>query len=252
MKISGKTAIVTGGASGLGKACVEMLRNHGATVFIADIAEEGGREVASSTGAIYHPTDVTVESDIVRLFRAAGKGAEPARILINCAGFAPHMLLSRREGPHSVDAFRLTLETNVTGTFLPVSRFAHQLRGAEPVDGDAGVVIMTSSIVAFDGQVGHTAYSASKGAIAAMTLPMARDLARLKVRVMTIAPGPFETAMMADIPNPAENPLGSQTPHPARLGQPEEFADLAAHIISNPMLNGETIRLDGALRLGPR
>lgn len=250
MRISGQTAVITGGASGLGRACAEIMVAQGARVFIADIAEDAGGAVSSELGVTFVRTDVTNEDEVDRLFKNAGRGGEHLRILINCAGIAPDLLVSRREGPHSIDAFRQTLETNVTGTFLPVSRFAHRLRSADPVDGDVGVVIMTSSIAAFDGQVGHAAYSASKGAIAAMTLPIARDLARLQIRVMTIAPGPFDTEMMSGIPNPSGNELGSQTPHPARLGQPEEFAALAAHIISNPMLNGEVIRLDGALRLG--
>lgn len=252
MRISDQTAIVTGGASGLGKACVEMLQGKGAKVFIADIDEKLGEEAAYSTGSTFVRTDVRKEIDVEHLLDVAGKAGKPARILINCAGFAPDLLLSRSEGPLSLDAFQHTLETNVTGTFLPVLKFAHRLRSVDPLDGDVGVVVMTSSIAAFDGQVGHVAYSASKGAIAAMTLPMARDLARLQIRVMTIAPGPFATPMMADVPNSSGHPLGSQVPHPARLGVPEEFAVLVEHIIANPFLNGDVIRLDGAMRLGPQ
>jgi NAD(P)-dependent dehydrogenase (short-subunit alcohol dehydrogenase family) len=252
MKISGQTAIVTGGASGLGKACVEMLIKQGATVFIADIAESLGNRTAQTTGASFIRTDVRREDEVEALMNTIRNSAGVARILINCVGIAPSLLLTRREGPHSAEAFRMTLEANVVGTFLPVVHFAHQLREADPADGEVGVVVMTSSIAAYDGQVGQVAYAASKGAVNAMTLPMARDLARLKIRVATIAPGPFATPMMDGIPNSSGIPLGSQTPHPERLGIPTEFAALAAHIVENPMLNGEVIRLDGALRLGPQ
>ena len=249
--IKGQTAIVTGGASGLGRACVEMLRAEGATVFIADRDARKGREVECATGATFIETDVTSEEEVGSLMKAASSIDTPARVLVNCAGIAPDLLLSRREGLHSLDALRLTLETNVVGTFLPVAHFAQSLRSVDPIDGDVGVVVMTSSIAAFDGQVGQAAYAASKGAIAAMTLPVARDLARLRIRAMTIAPGIFDTPLMEGIPNPSGAPLGSQVPHPARLGEPAEFAALAKHIIENPMLNGAVIRLDGALRLGP-
>ena len=250
MDIEGLKIIVTGGASGLGAATVRLLAARGASVAIFDIDEDAGRRVAEETGAVFMATDVSDENAVIRSTESFGKD-RPARALINCAGIAPDMLLTRRERVHRLAAFERTMAINTTGTFLTCAYFATALRDVDRIGEETGVIINTSSIAAFDGQSGHVAYAASKGAINSMTLPMARDLARFHIRVMCIAPGVFDTPMMNDIPNPHGNPFGSQVPHPERLGSPDEFASLAAHVIENPMLNGEIIRLDGALRLGP-
>ncbi|MEO1920832.1 MAG: SDR family NAD(P)-dependent oxidoreductase [Sphingomonadaceae bacterium] len=252
MNIDGLVAVVTGGASGLGKACAKLLSNNGAKVFIADTNAELGRQAAVACGATFKRTDVTNESEVVALFDQIEKKGEPARILVNCAGTAPQLALLRDGEPHSLEVFEHILKVNVTGTFLPISRFVERLTTIGCEDDEKGVIINTSSITAFDGQAGHLAYAATKGAIASMTLPLARELAHHAIRAMTIAPGLFDTPMMKDISDRERADLGSQAPHPGRLGHANEFAELVCHIIANPMFNGETVRLDAALRMTAR
>lgn len=249
MKIEGLKTIVTGGASGLGAATVRLLTAAGAIVAIFDVDDETGPALSDETGAIFFNVDVMDEQRIIDAMDMFAD-EDPARILVNCVGIAPDLLLTRREGPHRSDVFKRVLDVNVTGTFLTCAHFASRLRDVDRIGEEKGVIINTSSIAAFDGQVGHVAYSASKAAVAGMTLPMARDLARFHTRVMCIAPGVFDTPMLEDVHGISKKAMPSQIPHPERLGHPKEFAALTSHIIENPMLNGETIRLDGALRLG--
>lgn len=251
MQLSGIKSIVTGGASGLGLACAKAFVSKGAEVYVADIDEENGKRAASMSGITFLPTDVTKEDEVAAMLDRIEADGEPARVLVNCAGIAPLLSLWRGDDLHCLDAFELVLKTNITGTFLPVSRFAYRLRDAEPIGEEVGVIINTSSVTAFDGQAGHVAYAASKGAVAAMTLPLARDLSRVRIRAVSIAAGLFDTPMLKNVPNSHKVELGSQVPHPQRLGRPEEFATLVRHIVENPMLNGDVIRLDGALRMTP-
>lgn len=249
MQLSGIKAIVTGGASGLGLACAKAFVSKGAEVYIADVDEENGKRAASTTGITFMPTDVTKVDEVAALLDRIEADGEPARVLMNCAGIAPLLSLWRGDDLHCLDAFEHVLKTNITGTFLPSSRFAYRLRDAEPIGEEVGAIINTSSVTAFDGQAGHVAYAASKGAVAAMTLPLARELSRVRIRAVSIAAGLFDTPMLENVPNSHKVELGSQVPHPRRLGHPEEFAALVRHIVENPMINGEVIRLDGALRM---
>ena len=249
MQLRGIKIIVTGGASGLGLACATSFAKKGAEVFIADRDRDAGAKAASDPGITFVHTDVTDAKSVDDLLDRVADGDEPARVLVNCAGIAPLLQLVRNGVPHCLDAFDHVLKTNITGTFLPVLRFAMRLKELEPVGDETGVIINTSSITAFEGQAGQTAYAATKGAISAMTLPLARELASDRIRVVAIAPGPFDTPMLANVPNGSKVELGTQVPHPSRLGLPEEFAALACHIIENQFLNGGVIRLDGGLRL---
>ena len=249
MQLRGMKAIVTGGASGLGLACARNLARKGAEVFVADTDEQAGAKASSDDGICFITADITDPEAVKALFDQATNGEEPARILVNCAGIAPLLKLVRAGVPHCLDAFEHVLKTNITGTFLPILHFVLSLKDAEAVGEERGVAINTSSIAAFDGHEGHTAYAATKGAINAMTLPLARELASEQIRIATIAPGLFETPMLANVPNPRKVELGCQVPHPTRLGLPNEYAALALHIIENPYINGEIIRLDGGLRM---
>ena len=252
MKLDGIKAIVTGGASGLGKASSEALSAAGAHVWIADINDLEGARVARRAGMTFVDCDVTKDKDVDALLDAVEADGEPARVLINCAGMAPAMRLWDEDNdPHCMDAFEFILRTNITGTFLPLSRFAHRLYDAVPLGEERGVIINTASIAAFDGQAGRSAYAATKGAVRSMTLPLARELAHVGIRVNAIAPGLFDTPMVNHRPHEDTVGLGTQAPHPARLGRPDEFAALACHIIENTMINGEVLRLDAALRLTP-
>ncbi|MEV6703924.1 3-hydroxyacyl-CoA dehydrogenase [Streptomyces sp. NPDC051453] len=245
------SALVTGGASGLGRATAERLVANGARVVIFDLATSDGEAVAKEIGATFVPGDVTSEADVTAAVDAATALA-PLRITVNCAGIGGAGRTVGKEGPYDLDKFRKVVEVNLIGTFN-VIRLAAQAMGAnEPLDGDRGVIINTASVAAFDGQIGQCSYSASKGGIVGMTLPIARDLARTNIRVMTIAPGLFETPLLGRLPQDAREALGAQVPHPARLGRPVEYAQLAEAIITNPMLNGETIRLDGSIRMAPK
>lgn len=254
MNFEGNSFLVAGGGSGLGAACVLRLAGLGAFVTIADINEEAGRELAGDLGerVAFVRTDVTDEES-VKAAVAQATELGPLRGAINCAGIAIAEKVIGRSGLHALDHFRKVLDVNLTGTFNVIRLVAAEMVQSEADDeGERGVIINTASVAAFEGQIGQAAYSASKGGVVGMTLPVARELARHGIRVVTIAPGIFDTPMMAGLPEKARQSLGEQVPFPSRLGQPEEYAALAQHIIENRMLNGEVIRLDGALRMGPR
>jgi NAD(P)-dependent dehydrogenase (short-subunit alcohol dehydrogenase family) len=249
MRIEGSSAFVAGGASGLGAATARRLRAAGAEVTIADLNDEKGEAVAAELDGRFVRCDVTDASQVQTAVEAAG----PLRISVCCAGVGWAEKTAGRRGPHSLDPFETVIRINLIGTFNVLRLAAAAMLGGEPdAEGERGVCINTASIAAFDGQIGQLAYSASKGGIVGMTLPAARDLASSGIRVMTIAPGLFDTPLLAGLPEEARAALGEQVPHPHRLGRPQEYADLAAHIVENPMLNGEVIRLDGALRMPPR
>lgn len=253
MDIGNVAAIVTGGASGLGGATARMLAAGGAKVAILDRNEEAGAETADAIGGVFVRTDVTDEASIVAALDAAEIAHGTARILVNCAGIAPvGKTVGRDNAPHPVDAFRRAVEINLIGTFAVTTHFAARAAALDEIAGERGVIVNTASVAAYDGQVGQVAYAASKGGVVAMTLPVARDLAQHKIRVMGIAPGIFLTPMLMGLPQAAQDSLGTQVPHPSRLGRPEEYAQLVEAIVRNPMLNGEVIRLDGAIRMAPR
>lgn len=253
MRIPGSVALVTGGASGLGLATVKALHAAGAGVVIVDLASSAGKAVAEELGerAVFAATDVTDADAVAAAVEAAGP-LGTLRIAINCAGIGIAERTVGKNGPASLDAFTRIVTVNLIGSFNVIRLAAAQIATAEEIDGERGVIVNTASVAAFDGQVGQAAYSASKGGIVGMTLPIARDLAGLKIRVATIAPGLFRTPLFATLPDEAIASLESQVPHPSRLGDPSEYAALVQHIIENPMLNGETIRLDGAIRMAPR
>jgi NAD(P)-dependent dehydrogenase (short-subunit alcohol dehydrogenase family) len=249
MDIDGVNALVAGGASGLGAATARRLAAAGARVTIADLNEERGDATAREIGGAFVRTDVTDPAQVEAAVRAAGA----IRVSVCCAGIGHAEKTAGSRGPHDLDAFARVIRVNLIGTFN-VLRLASaaMLANAPGDDGERGVCVNTASIAAFDGQIGQAAYSASKGGIVGVTLPAARDLAQSGIRVCAIAPGLFDTPLLAGLPEEARTALGAQVPFPARLGQPEEFAALALHIVENPMLNGEVIRLDGALRMPPR
>ena len=246
MLIGENTFLVAGGGSGLGEATVRMLVASGARVVVADLegeAPEGGRFVE---------TDVTDEVSVRAAVNAALE-VGGLRGAVNCAGVASAEKVLGREGPHSLDSFAKVVQVNLIGTFNVIRLAAEAMVSSDPSEsGERGVIVNTASVAAFDGQIGQVAYAASKGGVVALTLPVARELAGSGIRVMTIAPGIFDTPMMAGLPEDARNSLGKQVPFPQRLGRPEEYADLVKHIIENEMLNGEVIRLDGAIRMAPR
>lgn len=253
MDVRNLCAVVTGGASGLGCAAAEILAARGARVAIFDLNEEAGAAIAERLGGIFHRVDVTSAESVDEGLAAAAEKLGTARVLVNCAGVAPGFRVVGKDGaPHPLDAFRKAVEINLIGSFNVISRFAARLVAAGVEGEEAGVIVNTASIAAFDGQIGQAAYAASKGGVVGMTLPIARDLAQHRIRVMTIAPGIFLTPMMQGLPQATQDSLGVQVPHPSRLGKPAEFAQLVQNIIENPMLNGEVIRLDGAIRMGPR
>jgi NAD(P)-dependent dehydrogenase (short-subunit alcohol dehydrogenase family) len=250
MRITDCAALVTGGASGLGLAVAERLAAGGARVVVADLADE--LPAGTGDGIVLCRTDVTDGASVEGAV-AAAVATGPLRLLVSCAGIALSQRVLRRDAtPHDLAAFRRVIDVNLVGTFNAVRLAARAMRENEPIDGDRGVIVNTASIAAFDGQIGQAAYTASKAAIAGMTLPLARDLADIGVRVVTIAPGMFATPMVAGLPDAARASLAQQVPHPERLGEPTEFAALVVHIVANSMLNGETIRLDGAARMAPR
>jgi NAD(P)-dependent dehydrogenase (short-subunit alcohol dehydrogenase family) len=253
MDIHAQAAIVTGGASGLGGATAALLATHGAKVTIFDMNAELGEAFAKTIGARFVKVNVTDEAEVATAIAQAEEAHGVARILVNCAGIATGAkTVGRGAAPHPMDQFRRTIEVNLIGTFNVISKFAAKLTQADPVGEERGVIINTASVAAFEGQVGQAAYAASKAGVAGMTLPIARDLAQFGIRVMTIAPGIFWTPMMAAMSPEVQESLGKQVPFPSRLGKPDEYAMLARAIIENPMLNGETIRLDGAIRMTPR
>lgn len=255
MQIKDSCFLVTGGSSGLGAACVQMLAGAGGRVIIADLNVDAGEALAKSLGADvrFVRTDVTSEADVNTAVSTAVSQFGALHGIINCAGIAIAARVLGRDAVHDLAAFNKVLQVNVVGSFNVIRLGTAVMVTNEPNDGgERGIIINTASVAAFDGQIGQAAYSASKGGIVAMTLPIAREMARYGIRVMTIAPGIFETPMMAGLPEKARQSLGEQVPFPSRLGNPTEYAALAQHIIENPMLNGETIRLDGAIRMAPK
>lgn len=253
MKIENQAAIVTGGASGLGGASVDMLRAAGAKVTIFDVNAEAGAARAKASGASFIKVDVTDEAQVEHAVAEAEARNGTARILVNCAGIAPPAKVISRDGAAQPLAdFARIININLIGTFNVLSKFAAALHQAEPLGEERGVIVNTASVAAFDGQIGQSAYAASKGGIAGMTLPIAREFARHGIRVMAIAPGLFLTPLLESLPQEAQDSLGAQVPFPNRLGKPEEYAQMVGAIIDNPMLNGEVIRLDGAIRMAPK
>ena len=254
MKIDTTTvALVTGAGSGLGEATARKLYAEGAAVVLLDLPSSKGAEVAESLGerAQFVAADVTDEEQVKAAVDAAA-ALGTLRIVVNCAGVAtPGRVISKR-GVLPLEAFAKVVQINLIGTFNVLRLAADQMVGNDPLDGDRGVITMTASVAAYDGQIGQAAYASSKAGIVGLTLSAARDLADKEIRVMTIAPGTFETPMLAGLPNDVKSTLEAQVPHPSRLGRPDEYASLVAHIVDNQMLNGEVIRLDGALRMPPR
>jgi NAD(P)-dependent dehydrogenase (short-subunit alcohol dehydrogenase family) len=253
MDIRNSTFIVTGGASGLGGATVEMIVANGGNAVIADV--KGGEALASKLGkqAVFQPTDVTNEEQAKAAVERALKEFGGLHGLVNCAGIAVGEKTIGKEGPHALASFTRVINVNLIGTFNMIRLAADAMSKLQPnAGGERGLIVNTASVAAFDGQIGQAAYSASKGGIVGMTLPVARDLARSGIRVVTIAPGIFETPMLLGMPQEIQESLGKQVPFPSRLGKPAEFAALVKHIAENVMLNGETIRLDGAIRMGPK
>jgi NAD(P)-dependent dehydrogenase (short-subunit alcohol dehydrogenase family) len=250
VEIKDAVAVVTGGASGLGLATTKRLLDAGAQVVVLDIR---GKQAVDELGdrAVFAETDVTDEAAVTAALDAAEK-LGPVRIAVNCAGTGNAMKTLSKDGPFPLNAFRKIVEINLIGTFNVIRLAAERMAKTEPIGGERGVIVNTASVAAFDGQVGQAAYSASKGGVVGMTLPIARDLSRELIRVVTIAPGLFDTPLLAGLPEPAKESLGKQVPHPSRLGKPDEYGALAVHIVENPMLNGEVIRLDGAIRMAPR
>ena len=250
MDIKDAVAIVTGGASGLGLATTKRLLDRGAHVVVLDITGEDvatglGDRVRFAAADVTNPDAVTAALDI-----ADGMG--PLRVVVNCAGTGDAIRVLSRKGVYPLDLFARVININLVGTFNVLRLGAERIAKTDLVGEERGVIINTASVAAFDGQIGQAAYSASKGGVVGMTLPIARDLADKAIRVMTIAPGLFDTPLLAGMPEGAKHSLGAQVPHPARLGDPDEYGALVVHIVENPMLNGEVIRLDGAIRMAPR
>ncbi len=253
--IEDRIFLVTGAASGLGAAVARMLVAEGARVVLADIGRDAGERIAAELGDAtrFSACDVTQEADGQGAVRLALDAFGHLHGLVNCAGVAPGEKVVGRDGPHRLDSFARAISINLVGTFNMIRLAADAMAREEPdASGERGVIVNTASIAAFDGQIGQAAYAASKGGVAALTLPVARELARHGIRVVTIAPGIFETPMMAGLPADVQESLGKTVPFPPRLGRPSEYAALVKHICQNPMLNGEVIRLDGALRMPPR
>ncbi len=253
MEINGSAALVTGGASGLGQAVGQRLVDLGAEVAVLDLPGAPLEQAAETLGCQAIPCDVTDAKQAEEAVAAASKVNGPARTLVSCAGVAPAGRIVGREGPLPLDQFERVIRVNLIGTFNLMRLAAAGMIGLEPdAEGERGVIVNTASVAAFDGQIGQAAYAASKGGVAALTLPAARELARHGIRVVTIAPGIFETPMLNGLPEDVQQSLGDSVPFPSRLGRPSEYADLVQAIVENPMLNGETIRLDGALRMAPK
>jgi NAD(P)-dependent dehydrogenase (short-subunit alcohol dehydrogenase family) len=251
MRVDSGSAIVTGGASGLGLATATELRRRGAQVVIADLPSSPGRKQADELGATFVPVDVT-DAEAMQAAVDAAVALAPLRVLVTCAGIGtPGRVVSRGE-PMPLEQFDRVVRVNLVGTFNAIRLATLAMAANEPVDGDRGVIVTTASVAAFDGQIGQAAYSASKGGVVGMLLPVARDLADKAIRVMCIAPGTFHTPMLAGLPQDVQDSLAAQVPHPSRLGDPSEYAALVGHILDNGMLNGDVIRLDGAIRMAPR
>jgi NAD(P)-dependent dehydrogenase (short-subunit alcohol dehydrogenase family) len=254
MKIEAAGAVVSGGASGLGEATVRRLHAGGAQVVIADVNPEKGQALARELGIEFVQCDVREEDQVQAAVDKAAEAEGGLRIAVSCAGTGIPIKVASSKGPHPLEAFKVLVDINLVGTFnlMRLAAFKMLSENQPNDEGERGVLINTASVAAFDGQVGQIAYSATKGGVVGMTLPAARDLADKGIRVCTIAPGLFDTPLLGALPEDARNSLGKQVPFPSRLGRPAEYAELAAHIVENAMLNGETIRLDGAIRMAPR
>jgi len=250
----GHTAAVTGGASGLGAATAAKLAQDGLNVVLFDLNEEMGAAHAAAIGGAFVKVDVSDYASVSAGLAFAAETYAPPRVLVNCAGIGPAAKTVSRGAPHDPAPFEAAIKINLMGSFFCASQAAAHMAALDPIndDGARGVIVNTASVAAFDGQIGQVAYAASKGGIAAMTLPMARDLADKGVRVCTIAPGLFLTPLLENLPEDIQNSLGAQVPFPSRLGDPAEYAAMVSHITQNSMLNGEVIRLDGAIRMAPR
>ncbi len=253
MELTGASALITGGASGLGLATARRLAAAGAAVTLVDLPTSAGDEVAAELGGTFAAADVTDPAQIAAAVEVANAAA-PLRVVVNCAGIAPPAkVLDRAGDPSPLAGFETIVRVNLIGTYNVIAQASAMIARAEPTaSGDRGVIVNTASVAAFDGQIGQPAYSASKGGVHAMTLPIAREMARYGIRVCTIAPGIMHTPMLASLPQEAQDSLGAQVPYPARLGAPDEYAALVQHIVENGYLNGETIRLDGAIRMAPK
>jgi NAD(P)-dependent dehydrogenase (short-subunit alcohol dehydrogenase family) len=253
MNPSGQVAIVTGGGSGLGEATARALAAKGAKVAIFDVGMERAEKVAAEIGGIAVRCDVSSADGGEAAHTQVADKLGAARILVNCAGIGIAMKTTGKDGAHPLDIYKKVIEVNLVGTFNMIRLFAVRAEKLDGLDGgERGVIVNTASVAAYDGQIGQAAYSSSKGGVVGMTLPVARDLARAGIRVCTIAPGIFKTPMLMGLPQEAQDSLGKQVPFPPRLGEPAEYAALACHIVENQMLNGETIRLDGAIRMAPK
>ena len=253
MDLNGAVAVVTGGASGLGAAAARALAAEGAKVAILDVNDDLGGAVAGELGGIFAHCDVTSEDDMVAGVDAAARLGE-IRVVVNCAGIGPPCRTLARDGtPHSLAQFRKVIDINLVGTFNTIRVAASAMMGNEPDEhNDRGAIINTASVAAYDGQIGQAAYSASKGGIVGMTLPIARDLSVLGIRVSTIAPGIIDTPLLAGLPEPAKESLGRQVLHPKRLGRPDEYAEVVMFLVTHRYMNGETIRMDGGIRMAPK
>ncbi|PRZ42760.1 NAD(P)-dependent dehydrogenase (short-subunit alcohol dehydrogenase family) [Antricoccus suffuscus] len=253
MEIKDKVAVITGGASGLGLATTKKLLEKGAKVVIIDLPTSKGEDVAKELGDAvrFSPTNVTSEEEVGKALDIA-EGLGEIRVAINCAGIGGSIRTVGKKGAYPLDHFKKIVEVNLIGTFNVIRLAAERMLKNDPVGEERGVIINTASVAAYEGQIGQAAYSASKGGIVGMTLPIARDLSSMQIRVCTIAPGLFLTPLLQGLPEENLKSLGAQVPHPRRLGDPKEYGALASHIIENPMLNGEVIRLDGAIRMAPR
>jgi NAD(P)-dependent dehydrogenase (short-subunit alcohol dehydrogenase family) len=253
MQLDGIAAIVAGGASGLGAATARMLAARGARVTVFDLNEPAARDLIQDIGGVFCKVNVSEEGSVVEGFSEAEQRHGVARVLVNCAGVSAAVkTVTKHDAYHPLDTFRRVIEVNLIGTFNVISKFAARLSAWETQEEERGVVINTASVAAYDGQIGQAAYASSKAGVVGLTLPVARDLAQHRIRVVTIAPGLFLTPMMMGLPPEVQDSLGKQVPHPGRLGRPAEYAQLVESIIANPMLNGEVIRLDGAIRMAPR
>ncbi len=253
MDLKGQVAAITGGGSGLGAGAARVLAKAGAAVALLDVNLDGAEAVARETGGIAVRCDVADAASAEAALAAVAAQLGTARILVNCAGIGPSARLVGRDGPHALELFRRVIEVNLVGTFNMLRLAAAGMQKLEPLaEGERGVIVMTASVAAFEGQIGQCAYAASKNGVVGLTLPAARELARSGIRVATIAPGTFDTPMLATVSEEIRNSLAQQVPFPSRLGRPEEYGSLVRWICENPLLNGETIRLDGAIRMGAR
>ncbi|MBM3521381.1 MAG: SDR family NAD(P)-dependent oxidoreductase [Alphaproteobacteria bacterium] len=253
MNLQGQVAVITGGGSGLGAGAARVLAKAGARLALLDVNAAGTEALAAELGGLALRCDVTDGNGAEAALKVVAEKLGPPRVLVNCAGIGPSARVVGREGPHPLELYRKVIEVNLIGTFNMMRLAAAAMQTLEPLaDGERGVIVSTASVAAFEGQIGQAAYASSKGGVVALTLPAARELARFGIRVMTIAPGTFETPMLATISEEYRKSLAAQVPFPSRLGRPEEFGALVRHICESPMLNGETIRLDGAIRMGPK